>query len=71
MTASAVVSWVGFQRELAQQVELLNGNAKILSSFISEPLAKNDKRQVQLGLTSIGKFKSFKFAAVERALGFR
>ena len=65
MTSSAIVSWVGFQRELAQQVDLLNGNAKILSSFISEPLAKNNKRQVQLGLTSIGKFDTFKFASVE------
>ena len=65
MISSAIVSWVGFQRELAQQVDLLNGNAKILSSFISEPLAKNNKRQVQLGLTSIGKFEAFKFAAVQ------
>lgn len=69
MISSAIVSWAGFQRELAQQVELLNGNAKILSSFISEPLAKGDKRQVQLGLTSIGKFASFRFAAVEVADG--
>lgn len=65
MMSSAIVSWVGFQRELAQQVDLLNGNAKILSSFISEPLAKDNKRQVQLGLTSIGKFDAFKFAVVE------
>ena len=65
MMSSAIVSWVGFQRELAQQVDLLNGNAKILSSFISEPLAKNNKRQVQIGLTSIGKFEAFKFAAVQ------
>lgn len=65
MTSSAIVSWVGFKRELVQQVENLSGNAKILSSFISEPLAKNDKRQVQLGLTTIGKFSNFKFAIVE------
>ena len=65
MGASAVVSWVGFNRELAQQIELLNGTAKIFSSSIAEPLANNNKRQVQLGLTAIGKFKTFKFASVE------
>ncbi len=69
MMSSAIVSWVGFQRELTQQVDLLNGNAKILSSFISDPLSKNNKRQVQLGLTSIGKFATFKFAAVEQVDG--
>ncbi len=69
MFASAVVSWVGFQRELGQQVELLNGTAKVFSSSISEPLANNKKRQVQLALTAIGKFKVFKFASVNLADG--
>ncbi len=69
MGASAVVSWVGFNRELAQQVELLNGTAKIFSSSIAEPLANDNKRQVQLGLTAIGKFKTFKFASVELVSG--
>ena len=62
--ASAVVSWVGFQRELNQQIETFNSAAKILSSTISEPLANGNKRQVQGGLTAIGKFKAFKFASV-------
>ncbi|KAG1700592.1 Sensor histidine kinase AruS [Nymphon striatum] len=64
--ASALVSWVGFKRELTQQVELLNGTAKVFSSSIAEPLANDNKRQVQLALTAIGKFNSFKFASVER-----
>ncbi len=69
MSASAIVSWVGFQRELSQQIELLNGTAKVFSSSIAEPLANNHKRQVQLGLTAIGKFKVFKFAVVENVKG--
>ena len=65
MGASGVLSWVGFQRELNQQVELLEGNAKAISTFISEPLKNNNKRQVQLSLTAIGKLKAFKFASVK------
>lgn len=67
--ASAIVSWVGFQRELTQQVDLLNGTAKVFSSSIAEPLSNNNKRQVQLGLTAIGKFKTFKFASIKLANG--
>jgi len=66
MLASAIVSWTGFQRELDQQVALLEGTAKIFSSSIAEPLAQDNKRQVQLGLTAISKFDAFKFVSVEK-----
>ncbi len=64
LLASGVVSWLGFQRELAQQTELLKGTAKVFSASISEPLAQHDKRPVQKALTGIGKFPNFKFAKV-------
>ncbi len=69
MIASALLSWVGFQRELAQQIDHLSDTAKVLSSSISEPLAEDNKRQVQLGLTAIGKIKAIKFATVEQVGG--
>ena len=64
LIASGLVSWTGFQRELGQQVKLLEGTSKIFSTTIAEPLSEGDRRRVQLSLTAIGKFESFKFASV-------
>lgn len=63
--ASGLVSWVGFKRELAQQVSLFEGTAKIFSSSIAQPIANNDRRQIQQTLTSIGKLDAIKFAVVK------
>ena len=43
--------------------------AQVFSTTIAEPMNKGNKRQVQLDLTAIGKFQSFKFASVHRADG--
>ena len=43
----------------------MRGTAKVFASSIAEPMAENDRRQVQLVLTSIGKLDSFKFASVK------
>jgi len=67
ITASGLVSWVGFKRELAQQISLFEGTAKIFSSSIAESVAKNDRRQVQQTLTSIGKLEAIKFATIKNA----
>lgn len=69
MVSSALVSWNGFSREFYQQVNLLKGTAKVFSTTVAEPLAKNNKRQVQIALTGIGKFSNFKFASVRRPDG--
>jgi len=69
MTASGLVSWTGFQREITQKFELLEGTAQVFSASIAEPLSNGDKRQVQLSLTAIGKFDAFKFATVKTTKG--
>lgn len=69
MIASGLVSLNGINRELNQKIGLLEGTAKVFSTSIAEPLGKNDRRQVQLTLTAIGKFEDFKFATVKLADG--
>ncbi|MEM9330882.1 MAG: ATP-binding protein [Pseudomonadota bacterium] len=64
LLSSGLVSWAGFQREHAQQVNLFTGTAKVFSASIAEPLYQNDRRRVQLALTAIGKFENLKFASV-------
>ncbi|MGB7336741.1 MAG: ATP-binding protein [Salaquimonas sp.] len=66
---SAIMMWSNFQREISQQVLLLQGSAKVFSSSVAEPFAKNDKRGVGLTLTAIGKFEDFKNVSVEHLDG--
>ena len=65
LTASGLVSWMGFKRELAQQQNLLEGTAKVFSSSVAEALSADDKRHVQMVLTGLGKFPAFKYGRVE------
>ena len=69
MISSALVSWNGFSREFHQQLDLLNGTAKVFSASVAEPFANKEKRRVQLALTGIGKFSTFKFASVRHPDG--
>jgi len=64
IAASGMVSWLGFERELHQQNQLLEKTASVFSTSIAEPLSKRNKRQVQLVLTAIGKFETYRFASV-------
>lgn len=64
LLASGIVSWLGFQRELDQKTDFLQGTAKVFSASIAEPLAAGDKRAVQKALTGIGKFSQYEFAKV-------
>ena len=64
LISTGLVSWTGSQRELDQQTKSFVGTAKVLSTVIAEPLGSNDRRAVQLALTSIGKFEHFIFASV-------
>lgn len=63
--SSALVTWNGFSREVDQQIKYLTGTAKVFSSSIAEAVSEDDKRQVQLSLTSIGKIPGFEFASVK------
>ena len=67
MIASGLVSWSGFKRELNKHISLLEGTAKVFSTSISGPLAKQDKQGVQQVLTGIGKFDAFRFVSVKRS----
>ncbi len=69
MASSAMVSWIGFKREINQQISVLEGTAQVFSATIAEPFNRGNKRQVQLDLTGIGKFQSFKFASVQKPDG--
>ena len=65
LTASGLVSWMGFKRELAQKQSLLEGTAKVFSTSVAEALFNNDKRHVQMVLTGLGKFPALKYGRVE------
>ncbi|MEM7215953.1 MAG: ATP-binding protein [Pseudomonadota bacterium] len=64
LISSGIASWAGFHREFNQQVNLLQGTAKVFSASLAEPLFEKDRRRVQLALTAIGKFENLKFASV-------
>lgn len=67
--SSGLVTWNGFSREISNQIQNLKGTAKVFSSTIAEPMSEGKKRQVQLSLTSIGKFSGYEYVKVAKSDG--